>query len=437
MRPDDLLLALGQLDDGTIQDARRPVRPVHRLRWISAAACICLVLLGLFAPGAKNTPPEPGIPQIPAPVVPTLPAPPEDIPEPPLWSPRYNDEGDCVIADAARPYIPGSFREELSPEELSAAAPPKHPAFGPWEGTAVFDGEGRLLEVVLHAGQDRPVTVTLIPGETAPLRMPLGSAQVSACNGVDFVLTAYGDEEIFRLGAEAQPEGFRLYASMDGPARDMEAAKQDFQTALACFTTYEEGRPDFSAVRAEEIPEWFDRALTQEEALADPDFGRYFLPAAPEGFRAESIRRYKDQNADYLFGLWTKGLRELSWQVEPFREEDKARLAKPEERERYDLGLYPIPRADSVPPELREVVDDPIFALEELTEAMVEARCCTVEDSGDVSGSRFRFTVQWGGCLISVWGKGADPAWVYARLEALRQELSSISAPITTDATNS
>ena len=437
MKPEDLLLALGQLDDHVIEKAHRNQAYAHRMRRYAAAACLCLVFLGISALYLIPRTPEAPVP--PAPVIdPAAPEPPapSDILEPPIWTPYYNPIS--IYADGARRYIPGYFREALSAEELAAAAPPKHPAFGTWAGEAGFDGEGRLLEVFLWTGpEENRIFVTLIPSEgSAPHTLPENMV-VSPLNGVDFLLSIYDAGELCHLDAEAQLENCRLYASLTVPADNLAAAKADFQAALACFTTYPSGSPDFSAVRAEVIPHWFNRQLTHGEALADPDFGRYFPGDVPEGFRQESICRSKNQLSDTLTGLWTKGCGEFQWTVSPFPDSDIHRQVKPSQRERYDLRLYPIPRADSVPTELREVVDNPIFALKDLTQALVDARTYTVEEQGDISGPRFRFSVRCGDVLISVHGKGADPSWVYGHLDTLRTALSSENPAGNTGATQS
>ena len=87
--------------------------------------------------------------------------------------------------------------------------------------------------------------------------------------------------------------------------------------------------------------------------------------------------------------------------------------------EQYDLSLYPIPRADSVPEELREVVDHPIFQKEELCQEAVQRRAYTVEDAGDSQGPRMSFGVRYGDMVVELSAKGVDPGWVYAQLASL------------------
>lgn len=154
-------------------------------------------------------------------------------------------------------------------------------------------------------------------------------------------------------------------------------------------------------------------SLTHEQALEDELFGSLFPFSAPEGFTAEAISR----NDDSLAGLWSDGYRELYWVVRAWEDADTARVTAASDTENYDLSLYPIPRADSVPEALREIVDDPIFDAGELTQAVVDARTYT----GDEGYACLHFSVKYGELLVTVRAKGVDPAWVYAQLAALAQ----------------
>lgn len=52
MRPETLLYAIGEVDDAAVQDARDPKlkRPHRWRRWLVTAACLCLVVLGIWTP---------------------------------------------------------------------------------------------------------------------------------------------------------------------------------------------------------------------------------------------------------------------------------------------------------------------------------------------------------------------------------------------------
>ncbi len=156
--------------------------------------------------------------------------------------------------------------------------------------------------------------------------------------------------------------------------------------------------------------------LAQAQALAP--HGAY-LPDSPAGFQLESATY--DQGADCLTLLWTKPgvYDELRWSVSPYDASLAPRLTAVADLEQYDLSLYPIPRADSVPEELREVVDHPIFQKEELCQEAVQRRAYTVEDAGDSQGPRMSFGVRYGDMVVELSAKGVDPGWVYAQLASL------------------
>ena len=166
---------------------------------------------------------------------------------------------------------------------------------------------------------------------------------------------------------------------------------------------------------------FIDKELTFGEAKNDPEFGKYFPSEVPDGFTKESFNRTNHPNiGDFLSGLWYKELNELRWQIRYLTKNDERRIVAPSETEKFDLSLYPIPRADSVPDNLRETVDNPIFRIEELTLELVKARAYSVEDAGDVNGPRMHFSVLYDEkYLVEVSAKGVSPEWVYEQLKAI------------------
>ena len=88
----------------------------------------------------------------------------------------------------------------------------------------------------------------------------------------------------------------------------------------------------------------------------------------------------------------------------------------------YDLALYPIPRASSVPKELRQIVDNPIFYAEELTQDAVWARAYKTGETGDSDGWRMTFSVIYGDTVVEIRGKGVNPEWIYQQLVDLKMK---------------
>ncbi len=76
--------------------------------------------------------------------------------------------------------------------------------------------------------------------------------------------------------------------------------------------------------------------------------------------------------------------------------------------------------AESVPEELWEIVENPIFEIGDLTEEAVRARAYQIEEQGDTDGYRMRFSVLYpGDVLVGISVKGVDPERVYQMLAQL------------------
>ncbi|KPU46069.1 hypothetical protein OXPF_05520 [Oxobacter pfennigii] len=163
------------------------------------------------------------------------------------------------------------------------------------------------------------------------------------------------------------------------------------------------------------------KAIELTEAYEDPDFGKYLPEDLPSGFAFESTVRSINQERNSLSALWTKGMSEVHWRISTLGEDDKVRITSVADTRNYDLSFYPIPRADSVPDELREIVTDPIFSSEELTLEAVQARADEVSDAGDISDPRMRFGVLYGNILVEINVKGATSEAVFKMLQQIEK----------------
>ncbi|MBO5227949.1 MAG: hypothetical protein J6B39_03025, partial [Lachnospiraceae bacterium] len=168
-----------------------------------------------------------------------------------------------------------------------------------------------------------------------------------------------------------------------------------------------------------EIPEYRNDTLSLKDATTDPDFGEYLLTDIPNGWQTEAVRRYIDQNNNYLSGLWTHGYNSLSWRVSYLSNTDSSRITDAADTINYDLSLYPIPRADSVPEKLREIVDNPIFNSDEMTLEVIYRRAYKINDAGDSKDYRMHFSILYGNILVEVSTKGISPEWLYEQLSGL------------------
>lgn len=434
MRGSELLDKLSLVDSAYVEAAaiipHQTARPNHR--WAAVAACIALLAavgslwLGQAPTPGQSAPPngtEGGIPPVTTQDAEDTQN--EDAEGPaPQWDFYYNEMETDSMADAERRYIPGYFRETLDQKELDAVQPGMWLEWMTFSGEAGFDGEGNLLEVILWVTTSQPdttATVTLSTDGITPCFLLPEDAVPSMCSGVEYHLGRWVDPSGgVSLLAESQLYGIWFTFSLHTTAAAETQARADFEDILECFTCYERGRPNLSAVTAAEIPTWQDKNLPQTEALVDPDFGAWFLPTAPSGFAEESIRRYQDQNTNALWGLWTREYDQLRWEVRYLTTEDADNLVAISEPETYDLSRYPIPRAESVPEQLRDIVDRPIFNAEELTWEVLSTRADTAADTGDSDGIRMNFGVRYGNIIVEIQSKGVDAQWIYEQLMALQ-----------------
>jgi hypothetical protein len=163
-----------------------------------------------------------------------------------------------------------------------------------------------------------------------------------------------------------------------------------------------------------------DKELALTAAYADPALGAYLPKGLPTGFAFETAYRSVNQESRTLFASWHNSLGYIEWWVSPFEKDDTVRLTSVTDTKHYDLALYPVPRADSVPRELREIVENPIFRIEDLTREVVKARAYEVSDAGDTSGPRMRFSVLYGDILVEINVKGTSSDTVFELLQQIQ-----------------
>lgn len=161
----------------------------------------------------------------------------------------------------------------------------------------------------------------------------------------------------------------------------------------------------------EEIPT-LAKYSSLEEAKMDETYGEYLPEYIPDGFWVESIKHYKDENNNYLSGLWSRGYDDIRWKISCADEYTESRRTSADDLVNYDLSLYPIPRAESVPDELREIVDNPVFLAEEVNLDVIYRRAYWSDD-GEDSGYRINFSVLVGDVVIEIRTEGIPPETLY------------------------
>jgi len=410
MRKEEFAEILGDIHENYIQEAeimKKSKKPVW-LKLETMAACFCLLIATIVTTHNLFQDTEPNQFGSMEPV--------ENMRIP--WTVCFNEA--TSVLSGSRAYIKGYFTENLSDTELAVLEPGMSFEDMTYSGYAGFDRDGNLLDVIMKVTTSLPdnlVTVSIADYSFGPCYVLGDKEVVSICGNVEYKVYQYESGNTVTLAAEAIINDLYFYFSMDTTKVDLEQAKEDFQCVLECFSYYEDGKPDLSIIVPEDIPELTEVIFsTLAEAQTESDFGKYMPSELPSGFGESTIRRFKFQNSNYLSGLWSKGLDDLTWIVSPYTEAESYRLTNVESKENYDLSLYPIPRADSVPDELREIVDNPIFNAEELTLDTIYCRAYKVDDVGDTDGWRMKFCVRYDDVIVQVSAKGIAPEWVYQQL---------------------
>lgn len=146
--------------------------------------------------------------------------------------------------------------------------------------------------------------------------------------------------------------------------------------------------------------------VSMEELRAEQEYGQYLPLTVPAGYALESAVKSVYQDKTTLAVVWSRGMDSIEWRVDraPRQTAVPVDVTKPEA---YDVNLYTIPYADSVPVEYQETFSNPVFRIEDLSLEVVRARTKIMADSGDTSTPRANFDVLYGdGTLISFSGRG-------------------------------
>jgi hypothetical protein len=393
-------------------------------RYTAAFACLAVVLLGVFTIPKltqHNVTPTPGNnPSVlePSTITPT----PDSSSKYTLY---FNKADSQSAADIA---IRGHFWQELTDEELKAIFPrliETHIV----TATANFQSDesrASLFNIDAQAVSSAGLKtyIQLAPGEVV---LDYGfDAETKASDVFGTAVTAgYFETKPNSKGlrnviyfATFKLSDVAYYVELAGTEAEKEVVKNEISEIIGLLI--EGGTIDLDLFHPV-VPELRNDSLSLDEARADADFGPYIPETLPKGFGFENANRFINQERNTLFVNWTKGMSSISWQVSLLKDNDKTRITSVTDTKNYDLALYPIPRADSVPDELREIVGNPIFLIDELTLDTVRARSYQVSDSGDEQGPRMQFSVLYQDVLVELSVKGVSPEVMFDILQQIKK----------------
>ena len=415
----DLYIEVGNIDDDLITEAeiitKSRMKKKSLKKWTALAVCLTVItcsfiwLLGQkqFIPNDKITEQDDSIMD-------------QDY----TIAESSSDEYALTLNQASNQsadklYIEGHFWQPLSNEEIESVFKNISDNYA-ITATANFSKKEDSVELfniegTVQISQDLIANITVSPKEIENCYVLDGESMLSEILGVS-INAGYFDQTSdgkIIYYAYFQIEDVYYYIKMAG-GKGEKAALPALIDEIICS-----GKADFSVLDPI-APKLRNDELTLEQAYEDEDFGNFLPKKIPNGYSLESANRFIDQNSNYLSALWCKGMSDIRFHVSYFSAEDSKRLTAISDTKNYDLSLYPIPRADSVPSELYEIVDNPIFSIEELTLEAVKMRSYIVEDKGDTDGYRMNFSERYDGkYLVEVNAKGVSPSYIFDELIAI------------------
>ena len=311
---------------------------------------------------------------------------------------------------SARKYIPGYFIQELTQDEKALLGVEGSTTM---KGFAGFSGEG-ILKDVSFSSNTNTSTIILAKGPILlDYRFP-GEPQVTDVNGVAVTAGHWTNngETLYYASFVHGSTGYHLELLGDEGAMEL--------TALVNKLIINEPA-DLSLIQPSYIPEWYTHELTLNQAKADPSFGAYVPEQIPTGFRFDSAARRLNQFQDELKIRWVRGMKSIEWTITNKTADHERRLVDITRPETYDLSLYSIPHYHSVPQELREIVESPVFQAKDITIEIINARAYTLTEAGDTEDPRMRFSVLYGDVVIELHIKGLQPEAVLEMLQSILQ----------------
>jgi len=320
-----------------------------------------------------------------------------------------------------RLFIPGHFWHELTAEQVQAVLPG---GIGfPVSATAHYYGDGNLFDVTIIEIQpdrdtamfDEIFTRTMIqisPGAIFTCALFDYDPIISYVHGVpvtagmfdrSFPGSANNDAALFIANFEL--DGILYRIQMNDSATGDSGLNR---LAGIVNTIIQNGAADLSVLNDPVIPELRDERLTLEEVRLYSDFGAFFPENALHGFAFDYARRTLTQNFDGILAFWHSGRDSIRWQVSRPSAHDLAHVVSIYEREKFDLSLYSIPFAESVPQEYSQFVMNPVFLAEELTLDAVQARQLYSRGS-----SHMNFSVLFDDIVVNISATGisAEQVW--------------------------
>lgn len=240
-----------------------------------------------------------------------------------------------------------------------------------------------------------------------------GRVFLNKSSGADGAVSLDSMKEEMAVDAGGAEAGGEVAGSVECPSEAVEGiAKQSQESkkenAIEDYTDVTSGQQQNTAVAESCLP-YEGEKITLQEARSVVVFGEYVPDCLPSGYVLESVYREKNGETggtESISLCWTHGMDSIFWTIS-MADAASISVVDISRPETYDVHLYEIPYADTVPQEYRQVFDNPVFAEADFSLDIVKSRMKVIPDAGDTDTPRGDFSVLYeNGVLIRFNGRG-------------------------------
>ncbi len=416
MNGKDLLNGLNYIDESLINEAEKTKIKKSAIRFaipIAASFVIIITVVSMWSNYQNNLPisPDNNIPPIVS----------DEDSHTNKEHTLYFNNVDSQIANKL--YIEGHFWEELTSlqaEKLLSNIAKKYQIDGTVNYSHTAESTSLFSVNTNFNTNGKDVKITIAPNEVIKCYLIKGKPVFSEIEGVKIEAGIFTTdknskgEKNYIYHADFKIDDVAYYVEYSGKETD----KEFFTNIISDIVLG--GKADLSILNNPTVPELRDDKLTENEAYAETDFGAY-LPKIPNSYLFNDATRFINQVNDYLFASWSHGYDDVSITISKLKEQDKDRIVSAQDKELYDMSLYPIPWGDSMPKDTREIIENPIFKIEDLTIDILKMRGYIRGETNDPSGNsvNMRFSVLYDGILIEVSTEGISSEYLFDELSKI------------------
>ena len=159
--------------------------------------------------------------------------------------------------------------------------------------------------------------------------------------------------------------------------------------------------------------------LTIYEAYADTSFGRFLPNYVPSHLAFGDARRIVSSDRDSLHINWhAPQVATISWSVNEPDQFFFEILVSTSDREKFDVSLYAIPWMDTVPDDIINYLQHPVFLAEEMSLEVEQARA-HITGRGGWEDPQMNFSVMFDDAVITIGSSGVTVEQVWEMIVSI------------------